>query len=231
LNFATVAFEDKGCRFVAMRPDLSSDEDVVSPIDLRSMVDAREWAATAMEKRPWREQFFQCFVSQLRGMRLDQLSVLELGSGPGFLAQRVLESIPGVQYTMLDFSPAMHEMARERLGSLAQAVRQVEVDFKRDGWAAGLSDFDAVVTMQAVHELRHKKHVAGLHATVRSLLKANGRYFICDHYIGPDGMKNEKLYMTVEEQRNALKLAGFAAVTELLKKGGLVLYSASTEPS
>jgi cyclopropane fatty-acyl-phospholipid synthase-like methyltransferase len=154
--------------------------------------------------------------------------VLELGSGPGFLAHRILESIPGAQYTMLDFSPAMHELARERLGSLAQAFRQVEVDFKRDGWASGLNNFDAVVTIQAVHELRHKKHVASLHATVRWLLKANGRYLVCDHYIGPDGMKNEALYMTVEEQRNALQLVGFAVVTELLKKGGLVLHSAST---
>jgi len=32
-------------------------EDVPSPIDLRSMHDAREWAASAMIKRPWREDF------------------------------------------------------------------------------------------------------------------------------------------------------------------------------
>jgi len=149
-----------------------------------------------------------------------------LGSGPGFLAQRILESIPGVEYTMLDFSPAMHELARELLGSLAQAVRQVEVDFKRTGWTTGLGSFDAVITMQAVHEVRHKKRVAGLHESVRSLLKANGRYFVCDHHIGQDGVTNEALHMTVEEQRNALQLAGFNIVTCLLRKGGLVLHSA-----
>src|SRR5713226_2083118 len=94
--------------FGAMPPVVFGDEDVVSPIDFRTMADAREWATTAMEKRPWREEFFQCFVTQLRALRLDQPSVLELGSGPGFLAQRILDSMPGVQYTMLDFSPAMH---------------------------------------------------------------------------------------------------------------------------
>jgi hypothetical protein len=31
-------------------------------IDLRTMADAREWAASAMERRPSREEFFQCFV-------------------------------------------------------------------------------------------------------------------------------------------------------------------------
>jgi SAM-dependent methyltransferase len=99
-----------------MRPDPCGDDDVASPIDLRSAGDARQWAATAMAKRPWREEFFQCFVSQLRAMRLDRPAVLELASGPGFLAKRIIESVPGVQYTMLDFSPAMHELARERLG-------------------------------------------------------------------------------------------------------------------
>jgi SAM-dependent methyltransferase len=213
-----------------MSPNVFGDEDdVASPIDLRTMTDAREWAATAMKKCPSREEFFQCFVAQLQGLRLAQPSILELGSGPGFLAQKIIESMPAVQYTMLDFSPAMHELARERLGSLPPTVRQVEVDFKRAGWTTGLGSFDAVITMQAVHEVRHKKHVAGLHRAVRSLLKVNGRYFICDHYIGQDGMANEALHMTVEEQRNALQFAGFNTIKCLLRKGGLVLHSVSVE--
>ncbi len=212
-----------------MPSDLSGDEDVASPIDLRSMADAREWAAVAIKRRPVRAEFFQCFVAQLQATQLARPAVLELGSGPGFLARQILESIPGARYTMLDFSAAMHELARERLGTLAQAVRQVEVDFKRAGWTTGLGTFDAVVTMQAVHEVRHKRHAAGLHQSVRSLLKANGRYLVCDHYVGADGMKNEALHMTVEEQRNALQLAGFNSITCLLRKAGLVLHSAAVE--
>jgi SAM-dependent methyltransferase len=215
--------------FAAMSPGDASDEDVASPIDLRTMADARDWAATAMEKRPWREDFFQRFVDELRGLRLERPSVLELGSGPGFLASRVLEAIPDIQYTMLDFSPAMHALARERLGPLAGPVRQVEADFRRAGWSAGLGRFDAVITMQAVHELRHKKHAAGLHASVRSLLAADGRYLMCDHYVGPDGMRDAALYMTVPEQRDALQSAGFWRVACLMQKQGLVLFSAAAE--
>jgi SAM-dependent methyltransferase len=214
-----------------MPPSATDDDDVVSPIDLRTMADAREWAATANEKRPSREEFLQCFVAQLQELPVAQLSVLELGSGPGFLAQRILRSIPTAQYTMLDYSPAMHELARERLGSLAQAVRQAEVNFKHPGWTTGLGSFDAVITMQAVHEVRHKKHVAGLNVAVRSLLKTYGRYLVCDHYVGQDGMTNETLHMTVEEQRRALELAGFSVVTCVLRKGGLVIHSASMQYS
>jgi ubiquinone/menaquinone biosynthesis C-methylase UbiE len=213
----------------AMSPDVNLNDDVASPIDLRTTADAREWAATAMQKRPWREEFFQCFVTELRSLRLPQPLVLELGSGPGFLAYRILESVPGVQYTMLDFSPAMHELARERLGSLRGAVRQVVRDFKCARWSAGLGSYDAIITMQAVHELRHKKHAPGLHAAVRLLLRPNGRYLVCDHYIGPDGMTNEALFMSIAEQHVALGAAGFKTITCLLEKWGLVLFSAAAE--
>ena len=39
-------------------------EDVPSPIDYRVMSEAREWEATAMEKRPWRTEIFERFVSE-----------------------------------------------------------------------------------------------------------------------------------------------------------------------
>jgi SAM-dependent methyltransferase len=216
-------------KLIAMPSTAADYEDVASPIDLQTMADARTWVATALKKRPAREEFFRCFVDELRELELAQPSVLELGSGPGFLARLVLEAIPAADYTMLDFSPAMHELAREHLGQLGYMVRQVEVDFKSPGWTTGLGAFNAVVTMQAVHEVRHKKHVAGLHVAVRSLLKANGRYLVGDHYVGPDGMRDRALHMTVEEQCDALRVAGFTSVRCVLRKDGLVLHSAAMD--
>jgi hypothetical protein len=82
------------------------------------------------------------------------------------------------------------------------------------------------VTHQAVHELRHKKHALGLHRTVRALLEPHGCYLVGDHYVGKDGMSNEALYMTVEEQRQCPERAGFSAVTNVLQLRGLVLHRA-----
>jgi ubiquinone/menaquinone biosynthesis C-methylase UbiE len=212
------------CIVKSMLPDLA--EDVPSPIDLRSMDDARDWSAP-LRSSGQREQFFQQFVVELRAIGRNSIRVLELGSGPGFLARRVLEAIPAIEYTMLDFSPAMHELASERLGSLMQHVRPVVADFKCDNWGRGLGEFDAVVTNQAVHELRHKRHAVGLHKVVRSLLRAEGRYLVCDHYVGADGMTNAALYMTVAEQYRCLEEAGFSAVTNLLEIRGLVLHRAT----
>ena len=208
-------------------PQSDTPVDVPSPIDFRLPSDAAEWAATAMVKRPWRQAFFRAFVSELGHLVSAESSILELGSGPGFLAREILESLPGVAYTALDFSAPMHALAKERLGTLAQRVHFLELDFKTPEWATGLSSYDAVVTLQAVHELRHKRHAASLYTVVRRVLRPGGLFLVCDHVCGESGM-NASLYMTVDEHRNALRDAGFSS-HEVRHEGGMVMYRAQVE--
>ena len=202
--------------------------DVPSPIDLRQMTDAREWADQALAVRPWRTVFFAAFAEALAKGRARR--VLELGSGPGFLVQHLLQVLPDLDYVALDNSPAMHELASERLGVLAGRVTFVERSFKEPGLGHGLGTFDHVVTHQAVHELRHKRHARGLHEQVRGLLSPHGRYLVCDHFAGEGGQSNDQLYMRIEEQRAALSDAGFVEIEPLLVKGGLILHSAARDP-
>jgi hypothetical protein len=54
----------------------------------------------------------------------------------------------------------MHDLARERLGALAKKVEFVELDFRAADWPKGLGLFDCVITMQAAHETRHKRHLS-----------------------------------------------------------------------
>lgn len=201
-------------------------DDIVSPIDLCDMAQAREWESTAMGKRPWRIEFFECFARQLVALQDRQARVLELGSGPGFLSRYLLSGMPDLAYTALDVSAAMHALAADRLGHAAAQVRFIERNFRDGGWANDLGQFDAVITMQAVHELRHKRHAVALHEAVHQLLAPGGLYLVCDHYAGDDGMHNAQLYMTPDEQREALIQAGFAHVTRLHQQRGLVLYQA-----
>jgi SAM-dependent methyltransferase len=200
--------------------------DVPSPIDLKSITDAEVWADSAMAKRPYREQFFRAFVQQLGPLCSVPSSVLELGAGPGFLAQRLLEAYPLVEYTALDLSPAMHALARARLGPLRARVRFMEADFKGPGWSAPLPRYQAVVTMQAVHELRHKRHAPRLYQAVRELLIPGGVFLICDHVCGEGGTQDKALYMTLDEHKSALHEGGFVSVSEVRREGSLVLYRA-----
>jgi len=203
-------------------------EDVPITVDFRRPQHAREWTETAMSLRPWRADFFDTFAEAIEaGASAQNCRVLELGSGPGFLAQRLLSTNSGLAYVAVDFSSTMHELAKQRLGSLAARVEFVERNLKDSDWSLGLGTFDFAVTHQAVHELRHKRYATALHDQVRRLLKPSSGYLVCDHYFGDGGMSNDQLYMTVEEQRESLLAAGFTHVEQVLVKGGLVLHHAT----
>jgi SAM-dependent methyltransferase len=203
-----------------------NEQDVPSPIDLRDPRDAREWERTAQE-RPGRAEMFQTIGRELLGLGKSDLIVLELGSGPGFLAAYLLDTLPAVQLTLLDFSVAMHNLARARIGPRATRVRFVERSFKGPGWSRDLGRFDAVITNQAVHELRHKRYAAQLHAEVKEVLTPGGFYLVSDHFFGEGGLPNDQLYMTAAEQRSALLSAGFSGVQRVAVAGSLVMHRAT----
>jgi predicted methyltransferase len=94
-----------------------------------------------------------------------------------------------------------------------------------------LANFDYVVTLQAVHELRHKRHAPALFEQIRQVLNPQGSLLVCDHCagnhsIGGQGMQNKALYMRVEEQYTALQHAGFSQIRPLLIRQGMVLHQA-----
>jgi hypothetical protein len=117
--------------------------DVPSPIDVRPMSDASDWEATALEKRPWRTKFFAKFADELANMEPSVARVLELGSGPGFLASKVLSEISDLRMTLLDFSESMHALAGRRLGLMIDRVEFLVRSFKDPEWVQGLEGFDA----------------------------------------------------------------------------------------
>ena len=190
---------------------------------MRDAAQASCWADVADERRPARKRFKALIATEAARLLPSGGSVLELGSGPGFLAQQVMETRPDAVYTLLDWSDAMHDLARQRLGTLAARADFVTANLKQDGWEAGLGTYDLVITLQTVHELRHKRHAEGLHRAVRRRLRPGGAYLVCDPYAGPGGMEDRNLFMTVEEQFAALAAAGYASSESVLEADGLVL--------
>ncbi len=185
------------------------DEDVRSPIDLRDPATAREWAEKAERTRPWRQRIREAIAAEVAGAT----RVLELGSGPGLLAECILTR--DVAYTCLDFSPPMHDLARERCGARAAYVL---ADFKQPGWSKGLGMFDAIVTMQAVHELRHKRHAVELYREACSIAPL---LVVCDHepmLTATTRFTHDQLRAlnaTADEQHAAMREAGYEPRTVL----------------
>lgn len=207
---------------------MAEEPDVPSPIDLRSAADARAWADEAERKRPWRPRLraaiADAVVEHTTGARQ---RVLELGPGPGWLAEELLGRGVVERYTLLDFSLPMLELARARLGFRPE-LAYVHGDFTSDVWPAMVEGpCDAVVAMQAVHEVRHKRHLAGLYRHARGVLRAGGLLVVCDHEPGEAAdARRTALFATAAEQRDAMTMAGFGGVVARLELEGMYVVAA-----
>ena len=203
----------------------SQDDDVPIRVDFRDPATPRTWIEDTRVKRPYRPRFFSAFCAAL-GARAD-LRILELGSGPGQLARELLVHCDVHTYVALDFSPAMHELAAEHLGELADRVTFVTRDFREPSWPSELGAFDAIVTLQAAHETRHKRHLVPLLERARTLLLAGGVLLYADHYLTPD-TKLPALAPARADQPLALARAGFVDVQLLYEEGNMALWSGTT---
>ena len=202
--------------------------DVPTPINFHDPEDVNTWIEETARKRPWRPEFFNAYVEMLNKRFHHPFSILELGAGPGLLAQQILASCAIRTFVVLDFSAAMLSVARHKLEPFRERTRFVQRDFRSTNWVDGMGDYDAVVSMQAVHEVRHKQHIPALLDEIYKLLVRNGLFLFCDHYSEPDnGSKNPDLYLTREDQGQALLNARFGKVECVLDKGGMALWSAT----
>lgn len=203
-----------------------TEQDLPSPINWQSPHDVAEWERTA-QNRPGRAEMFELFGHELRALGNTNATVLELGSGPGFLAAFLLDALPTLRLTLVDFSAPMHDLARARLGPRAAQVTFLQRSFKDPDWPQGLGLFDAVITNQAVHELRHKRHAPRLHAAVRQVLRPGGVYLVTDGFFGTEGLQNNQLHMTVAEQQATLLAAGFSQVELVATSDRLAMHRAT----
>lgn len=183
------------------------------------------WERTA-QARPGRIDIFNAFSEELASLNCEAPEILELGSGPGFLAAHFMDALPNLRITLLDFSDAMHELARRRLSNRLERVQFITRDFRDSAWNSELADFDAVITNQSAHELRHKRYAEGFHAQAKNLLRPGAPYLMSDHFLGDGGLGNDKLYLTIDEHRQALTNAAYNDVRQVISTGSLVMYRA-----
>src|SRR5262245_4305044 len=204
-------------------------EDLPYGENFHDEAEAAAWADAAGRKRPWRPAIFDLFVAAVADSHISAPRILELGSGPGFLAQHVLDRCSSVaRYTLLDFAMPMILQSRRRLGRHDGRTAFVQADFKSDRWPSELgTPIDLVFSLQAVHELRHKRHAPRLYAQVRALLPAGGEFVVCDHLpdIAPTP-RHRRLYMSTTEGLAALQDAGFHDAKAVWSEHQMALYRA-----
>lgn len=199
----------------------NDNDDVPIRVDFRDPATARTWIEETRIKRPYRPRFFAAFCTALASH--PRLRILELGSGPGQLAREILAHCDVHTYVALDFSPAMHQLAAEHLGELASRVTFVTRDFREPGWPRDLGTFDAVVTLQAAHETRHKRHLVPLLERARTVVVGGGVLLYADHYLTPES-RLPALSPPRADQPLALERAGFVDVELRHEEGNMALW-------
>jgi cyclopropane fatty-acyl-phospholipid synthase-like methyltransferase len=205
--------------------DALGTQDVPYGNDWDSAAEAAAYGEAADRARPWRSDIRDHIAARIATLA-PGARVLELGAGSGLLAYRVLQRCSNVDsYTLMDFSEPMLALSRERLAAYS-AASFLLASFKSEDWRHHVDHaFDCVVSMQAVHELRHKRHAPRLYEQVYQVLAVPGLVMVCDHTPLDDSHRSIALYMTEQEQQQALRGAGFANVHVELAVNGLMLYA------
>jgi SAM-dependent methyltransferase len=199
--------------------------DVPISVDFKQVAVARQWAIESMAKRPYRKRFFTRIAELIKN--LSPSEVLELGSGPGFLANEILNMNPGISYTGFDFSDAMHELSRENNSNFSNNTSFIVGDFMKPDWFKQLNQFECIVTMQAAHEVRHKSKSNEFLLPIKNVLAPGGSLIYCDHFFDSGLMNNDQLYMSLTEQESSFREVGFQNITKIMAEGSLVLWQLS----
>lgn len=149
---------------------------------------AADWVARHEIGNPSRRIQLAMVTETLRLLALRArrpITILELGSGSGILAERVLDAIADGRVEGVDKSPAMTAMAATRLARFGARFRQTAMDLTAfDAGALAHAPYDAVVAMQSLHELSEADQ-RRVFDSVRRLLRRGGLFLYADR-ITPD---------------------------------------------
>jgi SAM-dependent methyltransferase len=207
-------------------------EEVPSDHDFFDPLYVKRWVAAISRYRPERRQILDAFAAETARLGKHRFSALELGCGPGFLAEALLRNSALSRYALVDFSPHMLELSRRRLKAFAGRTMFFQRDFKKKDWAAEIpAGFGLVVSLQAVHELRHASRIPSLYRQLLDLMVPGGTLLICDHVNSRSQTgRHSAHFMTVEEHLSAFLAAGFVRPREICAAADLSLMAAEKAP-
>ena len=208
-------------------------KEVPSDHDFFDAAYVKHWSDSIIRYRPERKKLFKAFAAEAARMKKSESSVFELGCGPGFLAEALLENCDIARYTLLDFSPEMLNLSRSRLAKFKDGVVFIQADFKKENWTEAVAaGFDLIVSLQAVHELRHASRIPTLYSQLYELLVPGGKILICDHVNSAARSAHRAAhFMTVKEHLATFREVGFVNPREILPAADLSLMAAKRPQS
>jgi SAM-dependent methyltransferase len=133
----------------------------------------QRWEAQQTGHLPDREERFRVIIDAVAAHCGPEPRILDLGSGPGSLARRLVEMLPGAHVVAIDMDPVLLEIGRQVLG-VSERISFVDADLGGDlATAVGADAFDAAVSTTALHWLTHDS-LASLYRSLARLLRPGG---------------------------------------------------------
>jgi cyclopropane fatty-acyl-phospholipid synthase-like methyltransferase len=170
----------------------------------------RGWANRFVPTEP-RLQLFDMILEQVESLGKTEARVLELGTGPGYMARHILQRNSGIRYEALDFSDVFLDFARQTLGELASRVVFTNADLMDQDWPSAIRRKpDAIISTWALHDLGGQRAVADVYARCFELLPEGG-VLVNGDFIKPDGTSwhYEPGRFEISRHLDLLREAGF----------------------
>lgn len=153
-----------------------------------------------------REAKFDLTLDLLEVWGRRNFTVLELGSGPGASARRILERFPRSRVVNIDSSPRTLRIGEVALSSFGKRVSWVVAELGKPGWERSLPvrHAEAAVSSYALHALK-REQLWCVYRTVGKLLRPGGMLINAD-FMGWEVSQEmiEELSKRVQRLRSAL---------------------------
>jgi SAM-dependent methyltransferase len=142
------------------------------------------WDSQQLGYLPDREDRFTALIDAVQeGTQATDPLVLDLGCGPGSLAVRLLDRLPGATVVAVDTDPLLLELGRVAWPDRTGLVF-AEADLRQPGWSAGLGlpgPAAAAVSTTALHWLP-PAGLAAMYAELATVLRPGGLLLNGDHF-------------------------------------------------
>lgn len=171
---------------------------------------AEAWSSRFLPT-PGRAALFDTILRTLRALDLPAPRLLELGTGPGHFAERLLAAFPDLAYEGLDFSAPMLRLAAARLRPFGDRAALLQADLLGEAWGARVRrPLGAIASTWALHDLGHEDRTFGVYRACRALLPAGGALLNGD-FVKPEGTRHayEAGRFPVQRHLELLAAAGF----------------------
>ncbi|NJN94742.1 MAG: class I SAM-dependent methyltransferase [Anaerolineales bacterium] len=189
--------------------------------DLRTQADVAEWTAGLQTRYPERTEVMQHLVGQLKALPFPVPHVVELGPGPGLLAELLLRELPQMYYTGFDSSELLLAYAQNQLAPFGTRARLVHADLNAADWLAHLpAEVHAIISLQAMHDLGDESHINRVYGLAQRLLTSGGLLLNAD-FVVPPGQDNpdQPGRRSIPRHLELLRAHGFERVDCTLELG------------